>query len=161
MKLVQVKCENCGATMMVPEDSTSVKCEYCDSVFALDDEAAHVKFDNAKQAGYEFERGRIRAQKEESARQHAATYGSSSKTDTGRDSRNWDPSQGAPDRDQRSWFVLKLVITLLFGIFGAHKFMEGRIGMGFIYLFTFGIFGIGYAIDVIMEIAQLIRMYSY
>ena len=74
MKLVQVKCQNCGATMMVPEGSTRIKCEYCDSVFTLDDEASHIKFDNAKQAGYEFERGRIRAQKEEAARRNREAY---------------------------------------------------------------------------------------
>ncbi|MBQ7703248.1 MAG: hypothetical protein IJT40_02615, partial [Firmicutes bacterium] len=74
MKLVQVKCANCGAIMMVPDDSNRVQCEYCDSWFTIDDEADHIRFDNAKQAGYEFERGRIHAQKEEAARQHASSY---------------------------------------------------------------------------------------
>jgi len=38
------------------------------------------------------------------------------------------------------WFFL--------GVFGAHKFYLGKVGMGILYLFTFGIFGIGWFIDL-------------
>ena len=41
-------------------------------------------------------------------------------------------------------------LCLFFGIFGAHKFYEGKIGMGILYLFTFGLFGIGWFIDCIV-----------
>ena len=42
-------------------------------------------------------------------------------------------------------------ISLLLGIFTfcGHKFYEGKIGMGFLYLFTAGLFGIGWIIDII------------
>ncbi len=33
------------------------------------------------------------------------------------------------------------------GFLGAHKFYEGRIGMGIVYIFTCGLFGIGAFID--------------
>lgn len=36
----------------------------------------------------------------------------------------------------------------LFTIFG-HKFYEGKIGMGILYIFTIGLFGIGWFIDLI------------
>ena len=39
-------------------------------------------------------------------------------------------------------------LCLFFGGFGAHKFYEGKIGSGILYLFTFGIFGIGWLIDI-------------
>ncbi len=160
--------------MMVPEDSTRIKCEYCDSIFTLDDEAEHFRFDDAKQAGYEFERGRIRAQKEEAARRHAAAYEDQRETrqtnnydaytkskGSKHSSMIWDPSMGAPTPDQKIWLIIKLVITVLFGILGAHKFMDGRIGMGILYLFTAGILGIGVVYDLIKEIIQLVRMFSY
>lgn len=38
---------------------------------------------------------------------------------------------------------------LFFGYFGAHKFYEGKAGMGVLYIFTLGFFLIGWAIDCI------------
>lgn len=40
-------------------------------------------------------------------------------------------------------------LCLLLGFVGAHKFYEGRTGIGIIYLFTCGLFGIGWFIDCI------------
>lgn len=45
--------------------------------------------------------------------------------------------------------VVEFIITLLFGMFGVHKFMKGDSKMGFIYLFTLGLFGIGWIIDLV------------
>ena len=44
---------------------------------------------------------------------------------------------------------IKFIICLLFGIFGVHKFMEKKIGMGILYLFTAGLFGLGWFYDCI------------
>ncbi len=43
-----------------------------------------------------------------------------------------------------------LLLCFFCGFFGAHKFYEGKIGMGILYLFTFGLFGIGEVIDFIV-----------
>ena len=40
-------------------------------------------------------------------------------------------------------------LCLFLGYVGAHKFYEGKIGMGVVYLFTVGLFGIGWIIDII------------
>lgn len=50
-------------------------------------------------------------------------------------------------RLRNKWVAL--VLCILLGEFGAHKFYEGRIGMGILYLFTFGLFGIGWIVDII------------
>lgn len=45
----------------------------------------------------------------------------------------------------------KLVAYLLwffFGLIGMHKFYLGKIGMGLLYLFTAGLFGVGWFIDL-------------
>ena len=50
-------------------------------------------------------------------------------------------------RPNNKW--LSLVLCLLRGFFGAHKFYEGRVGMGILYLFTGGLLGIGWLINCI------------
>ena len=45
------------------------------------------------------------------------------------------------------WIALLLCIFL--GVFGGHKFYEGKAGMGVLYLFTVGLFGIGVIVDFI------------
>ena len=41
------------------------------------------------------------------------------------------------------------IVTFFFGGLGVHYFMMGRTGKGLLYLFTFGLFGIGWLIDVV------------
>ena len=43
---------------------------------------------------------------------------------------------------------LSFFLCFFFGMFGAHKFYEGKIGMGILYIFTLGLFGIGWIIDL-------------
>lgn len=42
-----------------------------------------------------------------------------------------------------------LLLCFFLGVLGAHKFYEGKIGMGILYLFTLGLFGFGVIIDFI------------
>lgn len=44
--------------------------------------------------------------------------------------------------------VVMFIVTLLFGLLGVHKFIMGQKTMGFVYLFTAGLFGIGWFIDL-------------
>ncbi len=50
-------------------------------------------------------------------------------------------------RLKNKWVAL--ILCLLLGFVGAHKFYEGKIGMGILYLLTLGICGIGVVIDFI------------
>ncbi len=47
------------------------------------------------------------------------------------------------------------IITLLFGCFGVHKFMQKKPGIGVLYLFTMGLFGIGWIYDCIVAFFQI------
>lgn len=53
-----------------------------------------------------------------------------------------------PGRAKNKW--VSVLLCLFLGYFGAHKFYEGKIGMGILYLFTCGLFGIGTLIDFIV-----------
>lgn len=44
---------------------------------------------------------------------------------------------------------LALVLCIFLGYFGAHYFYAGRIGMGILYLFTAGLFCIGWIVDIV------------
>ena len=58
------------------------------------------------------------------------------------------PAYGLKDKG------VALLLSLFFGWFGAHKFYEGKILMGLIYLFTGGLFGIGNIIDFIILLGK-------
>ena len=42
-----------------------------------------------------------------------------------------------------------LLLCIFLGGFGVHRFYMGRIGSGLLWLFTGGLFGIGYIYDII------------
>lgn len=44
--------------------------------------------------------------------------------------------------------ILSLLLCIFLGYFGAHYFYVGRFGMGILYLFTMGFFGIGWFVDI-------------
>ena len=64
MKLIDMTCPNCGSKLKVDLSSKQCTCEYCGTSILIDDEVVHVKYDNAEESGYQFEKGRQRAQRE-------------------------------------------------------------------------------------------------
>lgn len=47
------------------------------------------------------------------------------------------------------------IITLLFGWLGVHKFIQKKYGLGILYFFTLGLFGIGWLIDTITAFMRM------
>ena len=105
MKIVSMTCPNCGATLQVDADNKNVTCNYCGNALFIDDEANHVKIDNPEQVGYDFEKGRQRAQAEQHYTQQN-TYAA--------------PSKYAPTKKRKTWlwvlgwiFIFPLPLTIL------------------------------------------------
>ena len=55
-------------------------------------------------------------------------------------------------RARNKWVAFLLCLFL--GYLGAHKFYEGKAGMGILYLLTGGLFGIGWFIDCIFLLCK-------
>lgn len=49
------------------------------------------------------------------------------------------------------------ILCFLLGVFGAHRFYAGRVGTGFLWLFTLGFLGIGMLFDLILIVAGEFR----
>ena len=64
MKLVDTTCRSCGAALHIDADRKRAFCAYCGAQLLIDDEVRHLRIDNAETMGYEFEKGRQRAQNE-------------------------------------------------------------------------------------------------
>ena len=59
---------------------------------------------------------------------------------------------GALKKEKNKWVAVLLCFFL--GAIGAHKFYEGKIGMGILYIFTIGLFGIGVLVDFIVLLCK-------
>ena len=56
--------------------------------------------------------------------------------------------QRTSDKD----FLATLLLCLFIGVLGVHRFYVGKIGTGLLWLFTGGLFGIGWLVDLIFII---------
>ena len=53
--------------------------------------------------------------------------------------------------------LIRLIVCIIVGCFGVHKFLEGRVLTGIIYAFTGGLFGVGVFIDAVRYILNLME----
>lgn len=139
MILKTYKCPNCGAIISIDSSAKNIRCDYCDSPIAIERETKTVP--NAGETSYEYER-----------------------QDRYYDSGNQRPDvtirvevgdkayiNGRPIKivSQKSRLGA-LLLCFFLGVFGAHHFYVGRIGMGVAYLLTAGFCGIGWLVDLIL-----------
>ncbi|MCI9576722.1 MAG: TM2 domain-containing protein [Clostridiales bacterium] len=54
-------------------------------------------------------------------------------------------NSGISDKDQ----IVALLLCIFVGTWGIHRFYVGKVGTGILYIFTFGLFGIGWLVDLI------------
>ena len=59
---------------------------------------------------------------------------------------NTTPVSGASPKSR----MIALLLCIFLGFFGAHRFYTGHYLIGAIYLFTIGVFGIGWIVDIVL-----------
>ena len=192
MKLIVLKCPNCGAYVDVKEGSRKAVCEYCDTPFYVDG--------SGKVEGKEYtpvEESAYTPVEEKPVSTHAEETFSPQPVNN---KRRWittlviyivaliitieadlpglfvavliggiigliisRPEGSSSKRGatynvySRKSQIIALILCLLFGTLGVHYFYVGKIGMGLLYLFTGGLFGIGWIVDIIRIIAGIFR----
>ena len=62
MRIIDSKCPNCGSAVSFDKEQKFAVCNSCGSRLILDDNLVHLVVDDAERIGYDFERGRQRAQ---------------------------------------------------------------------------------------------------
>ena len=114
MKLVAFTCPACGAQLNVDIEKGQASCQFCGTTFPIDDEAQHIRYDNAEQAGYEFEKGRQRAQAEFAQSSTQQPYQIPSQP------MQIPEQQGRPKKKRKTWlwvlgwiFIFPIPLTIL------------------------------------------------
>ena len=123
-----MKCEHCGA----PVRQGEMACAYCGAVFETSRPMVVNIYNQEKRAEKPPETPPERQQEQPPEVRERVVY--------------VDRPVPAVSRKKRS---VSLILCLLLGIFGAHKFYERRYGMGLLYLFSYGLFGIGILVDLV------------
>lgn len=54
--------------------------------------------------------------------------------------------------------IVNLILTVFLGYLGVHRFYRKQYKLGILYLFTLGLFGIGWLVDIICAISSLVKM---
>lgn len=69
------------------------------------------------------------------------------------------PQAGAYRKPKDKWVAFFLCLFL--GVLGVHKYYEGKVGLGLLYMFTGGLFGIGWLIDLIVLLFKSNPYFDY
>lgn len=72
MKILNMNCPNCNGQMSIDIENKKATCEHCGTVVLIDDEVQHLQYDNAEDAGYNFEKGRMKAWEEKERQENEA-----------------------------------------------------------------------------------------
>lgn len=91
-------------------------------------------------------------QVEEIAPQQQPTIHITNSNDSINTNSNINNNMMAMGKPKNKWVTF--VLALFFGAFGVHKFYEGKIGMGILYILTVGLFGIGIFVDLIVALCR-------
>jgi restriction system protein len=157
MPIVAVKCTECGAKLSMDATQELIRCDYCDTPYIPEKQVMDgMKF--CKFCGEKIHNEAVICNK--CGRQVENVYNNQpavpNPTFNNMVNVNVAPQYYAnpimPGKQMDKWVAFFLCLFL--GFFGAHKFYEGRVGLGLLYLFTAGLFMFGWFIDLIIILSK-------
>ena len=151
MNINRLICPNCGADLIPNNSNNIVNCSYCNSNYVFDyGTGALTKITNS------FGASNVEASNVTINNYYTAP------NDFQNRSQPYGQPYGQPVNQQMNYSANNLsnknrtvvsVLCFLVGCLGIHYFYVNRIGMGILYLFTGGLFGIGWLVDVIRTLS--------
>lgn len=132
VKIYKFKCKDCGSKKYEKLDENTYKCLYCGST-----EEVHFNDENKEKE---------QSDEISSERNERFEYDEGTTVLT---------TRGARKIDMHSLVIL--LCAIFGGYFGLHRFVEGKILSGLLYVFTGGLFGIGYTIDIVLNIVKFLK----
>lgn len=128
----KIKCENCGSRDFTQVDGYYV-CDYCGTKYKDDEEKDTTTEQNetAKKVENFFEQLSSEANKA-----------------------SQEIEKNVSNKEHE---IIQLILCFFLGGLGAHKFYNKKIGAGILYLFTYGLFGIGWFVDTVKCIIALVN----
>ena len=109
LKLINLSCPNCGSQLQIDADNKQAKCDFCGNLLLIDDGIQHIQYDNAENAGYEFEKGRQRAQAEQRQRVQAEQR---QRTTQNSSIKYWEqPQNRTQKKGNYTWLWVNLIIA--------------------------------------------------
>ena len=133
----KIKCKVCEKEIEYNENET---CDQCDKIIK---ERLEQKY-NKKQT--------LNALKQDNNSFEAITY-----IDENNDTNEGGKKEEEPKEKRKA---ITFFLCLLLGFVGAHKFYEGKLKIGLLYLCTCGIFGFGWIIDIILIMLKKDEIYN-
>ncbi len=131
MEIYKFKCKDCGARRYEKIDENTYRCEYCgytEEIIRFSEKPEEETINTDQESFSQFVKEKIENYEETNVHNSAATKA-----------------------------VIEFFITFFFGVWGVHRFLKGKIFTGFVYLFTYGVFGFGYFIDLIKSVINIVN----
>ncbi len=143
MKIYNFRCKNCGSNKYKKIDDKTYKCVYCDTIEEIFSQQKNiVDKPNKSEVNQET---KVQEDIEISRVPHAEEKSSEQTSEVKEKNKILNSA------------LFKLIICFFFGGLGIHKFLEGKTIWGIIYLCSAGLFYVGWAFDVVINLGRLIN----
>lgn len=160
MKYTTVKCSQCGANLEIGEDESSCICPYCRSQYINSEYRRDRRGQNGASdvlAAADELIGTIGERISDALDTANRNLRANRAEKPNRDDFIDETPAPPPAAERDAAKLVTFVLCLFLGAFGAHKFYQGKIGTGILYLFTLGLFYIGWIVDIFGTFFALFR----